>query len=378
MRRLVMTAAVLMGMVLPAGAQTAEKEAPKPLVQVALLLDTSNSMDGLIEQAKAQLWKVVNEFAMAKRDGARAQLQVALYEYGNDNLAAEGGYIRMVLPLTTDLDKVSEELFALKTRGGQEYCGQVIAVATKDLAWSSAASDLKAIFIAGNEPFTQGGVDYHGASKEAISKGITVSTIFCGPFDEGVKTGWKNGAVLADGDYMNIDQNRAIVSIPAPQDDEIARLGEQLNKTYIPYGAAGKAGHERQAEQDRNAASLAPAGASVQRAVSKSSFQYTNASWDFVDAVEQGTVKVEEVKAEELPEQMQKMTVEERKAYTQAKADERKALQEKIKGLNEERKKFVAEEMKKRADSGENTLDAAIIRALARQAEKKSFEMSGK
>jgi len=373
-----MTAAVLMGMVLPAGAQTAEKEAPKPLVQVALLLDTSNSMDGLIEQAKAQLWKVVNEFAMAKRDGARAQLQVALYEYGNDNLAAEGGYIRMVLPLTTDLDKVSEELFALKTRGGQEYCGQVIAVATKDLAWSSAASDLKAIFIAGNEPFTQGGVDYHGASKEAISKGITVSTIFCGPFDEGVKTGWKNGAVLADGDYMNIDQNRAIVSIPAPQDDEIARLGEQLNKTYIPYGAAGKAGHERQAEQDRNAASLAPAGASVQRAVSKSSFQYTNASWDFVDAVEQGTVKVEEVKAEELPEQMQKMTVEERKAYTQAKADERKALQEKIKGLNEERKKFVAEEMKKRADSGENTLDAAIIRALARQAEKKSFEMSGK
>ena len=378
MRRLVMTAAVLMGMVLPAGAQTAEKEAPKPLVQVALLLDTSNSMDGLIEQAKAQLWKVVNEFAMAKRDGARAQLQVALYEYGNDNLAAEGGYIRMVLPLTTDLDKVSEELFALKTRGGQEYCGQVIAVATKDLAWSSAASDLKAIFIAGNEPFTQGGVDYHGASKEAISKGITVSTIFCGPFDEGVKTGWKNGAVLADGDYMNIDQNRAIVSIPAPQDDEIARLGEQLNKTYIPYGAAGKAGHERQAEQDRNAASLAPAGASVQRAVSKSSFQYTNASWDFVDAVEQGTVKVEEVKAEELPEQMQKMTVEERKAYTQAKADERKALQEKIKGLNEERKKFVAEEMKKRADSGENTLDAAIIRALARQAEKKSFELGGK
>jgi len=184
--------------------------------------------------------------------------------------------------------------------------------------------------------------------------------------------------VLADGDYMNIDQNRAIVSIPAPQDDEIARLGEQLNKTYIPYGAAGKAGHERQAEQDRNAASLAPAGASVQRAVSKSSFQYTNASWDFVDAVEQGTVKVEEVKAEELPEQMQKMTVEERKAYTQAKADERKALQEKIKGLNEERKKFVAEEMKKRADSGENTLVAAIIRALARQAEKKSFELGGK
>ncbi|MES2507664.1 MAG: hypothetical protein V4599_13240, partial [Verrucomicrobiota bacterium] len=27
------------------------------LVQIAILLDTSNSMDGLIEQAKSQLWK---------------------------------------------------------------------------------------------------------------------------------------------------------------------------------------------------------------------------------------------------------------------------------------------------------------------------------
>jgi len=60
----------------------------------------------------------------------------------------------MVLPLTTDLDKVSEQLFALTTRGGQEYCGMVIQHAADGLAWTPSASDLKAIFIAGNEPFT--------------------------------------------------------------------------------------------------------------------------------------------------------------------------------------------------------------------------------
>ncbi|RPI65426.1 MAG: hypothetical protein EHM44_00590, partial [Ignavibacteriales bacterium] len=32
-------------------------------IQLALLLDTSNSMDGLIDQAKSQLWKIVNELA---------------------------------------------------------------------------------------------------------------------------------------------------------------------------------------------------------------------------------------------------------------------------------------------------------------------------
>ena len=44
----------------------------KPIVQIAILLDTSNSMDGLIGQAKTQLWKIVNEFAKAQRDGRAA------------------------------------------------------------------------------------------------------------------------------------------------------------------------------------------------------------------------------------------------------------------------------------------------------------------
>ncbi|MCK7528196.1 MAG: hypothetical protein MZV64_66800 [Ignavibacteriales bacterium] len=38
-------------------------------IQLALLLDTSNSMDGLIDQAKSQLWKIVNELATSKKDG---------------------------------------------------------------------------------------------------------------------------------------------------------------------------------------------------------------------------------------------------------------------------------------------------------------------
>ena len=105
-------------------------ETPPPKIQIALLLDTSNSMDGLINQAKSQLWKIVNEFVTAKRDGQRPEFMVALYEYGNSRLEREEGYIRRVLPLTTDLDKVSEQLFALTTNGGQEYCGQVIEVAT--------------------------------------------------------------------------------------------------------------------------------------------------------------------------------------------------------------------------------------------------------
>lgn len=132
----------------------------KPLVQIAVLLDTSSSMSGLIDQARAELWAIVNEFIFAKRGGVEPEVQVALYEYGKSTLAVTDGYIRQIVPFTTDLDKVSEELFALQTNGGDEYCGWVIKEATARLKWSDSPDDLKVIFIAGNEPFTQGPVDY--------------------------------------------------------------------------------------------------------------------------------------------------------------------------------------------------------------------------
>jgi hypothetical protein len=84
-------------------------------ILMALLLDTSNSMDGLIDQAKSQLWKIVNEVAAAKTvDGKRPNIKIALYEYGNDGLSSEEGYVRQVSALTEDLDVLSEKLFSLK------------------------------------------------------------------------------------------------------------------------------------------------------------------------------------------------------------------------------------------------------------------------
>ena len=100
-----------------------DKETKKPLVQIAILLDTSGSMEGLIEQAKSQLWRICNEFIKAKQNGVAPEVQVALYEYGKSSLSAASGWVRQIQPLTTDLDKISEELFALRTNGGEEYCG---------------------------------------------------------------------------------------------------------------------------------------------------------------------------------------------------------------------------------------------------------------
>lgn len=345
----------------------------KPVIQLAILLDTSNSMDGLIDQARTQLWRVVNEFATARMGGKSPELQVALFEYGNDGLPAAEGHIRLILPLTTDLDKVSEELFALKTNGGSEFCGQVIEEATKRLGWNASNDDLKVVFIAGNEPFDQGGVDFKISCKAAVTKGITVNTIFCGTSEEGVQTRWKEGAELADGRYMTIDQNYKPPEITAPQDAEITRLGTELNKTYVAYGATGRAGGARQEAQDTNAAAAAPS-ANVQRQVAKAQAFYSNSSWDLVDAKKEGAVDLDKLDPKDLPPEMQKMTPAERKAFVEKKAQERAQLQAQIQKLAEERKKFVAEEMKKQSKtSNANTLDAAVVSAIRDQAKAKGY-----
>lgn len=304
-----------------------------------------------------------------KRPGARAS--VALYEYGKSSLAQKDGYIRQIVPFTTDLDKVSEELFALKTNGGDEYCGWVIREATQDLKWSNSPDDLKVIFIAGNEPFTQGSVDYREACRVAISKAIVVNTIHCGRESVGLSGHWKDGAALADGRFLNIDHNRSIVHVEAPQDREIAELSTRLNGTYIAFGRAGQMAEERQSVQDKNAAS-ASTEALLQRAVTKASRNYRNESWDLVDALKNSTIKLEEVKDEDLPEALRDMSVEERKAHVEAKAKERTEIQQQIQQLNGQRQAYVAAEAK-RLQGKTDTLGSAITKAVHEQAEKRNF-----
>lgn len=346
--------------------------AEKPVIQVAILLDTSGSMSGLIEQAKSELWKIVNELSSARKDVAVPRVQVALYEYGKSSLPASEGYLRMILPLTTDLDKVSEELFSLTTNGGDEYCGQVIQSAFQGLNWSVSGQDYKVIFIAGNEPFTQGKVDYKKSCREAISKSIIINTVFCGDYNEGLNTGWKDGADLADGRYLNIDHNTPTIQIDAPQDKEIASLGNRLNRTYLAYGTAGSAGVARQKEQDRNAQSLAPAIA-AERAVAKAGASYLNSSWDLVDAFHEGKVKVEDLKESELPVEMKQMNNSERKAYLEKAEKERLRIQETINRLNQERKKYIAAQLKNQGKNTNSSFGAAVVKAVQEQAENKKF-----
>lgn len=356
----------------PLLAQASKKDEKKGnnTVKIALLLDTSNSMDGLINQAKAQLWDIVNKFAHAKcGNDLKPNLQIALYQYGNDGLSSREGYIQQVLNFSGDLDEISEKLFSLTTNGGEEYCGEVIQTSLKQLEWGKNPDNLKMIFIAGNEPFNQGKLNYEDATSNAKEKDVIVNTIYCGNYEQGINSYWKNGAKLTGGEYVAIDHNKQVVHIDTPYDKIIIELNSRLNKTYISYGQMGRAKLKSQSIQDANAMEMNEAVV-VKRAVSKSSRLYNNKQWDLVDAADDADFEIDEIEIDDLPKELKNKSKDEMKKYISDKKNERIKIQKEIQELNKKREAYLA----KNQDSNSNgELENAMLNAIRKQAENKNY-----
>ena len=352
--------------------QPAKAEVKESRIQVALLLDTSNSMDGLIDQAKAQLWKMVNKLSNAQNQNNKVVMEIALFEYGNSGLEAGEGYIRMVQGFGMDLDGVSEQLFKLRTNGGDEYCGWVIKSAVNNLKWSEKKSDLRIIVIAGNEPFDQGKVDYKQSCELAAEKDIIINTIHCGDYKTGVNTHWKDGAKIGKGQYMNIDTDEKVIHIPTPYDDRIMELNNMLNDTYYGYGSMGSNMKMRQKKQDSNAAEYGQANV-AQRATAKAKASYSNASWDLVDAYDADEKFVDNVKKKDLPDEFQDMSKAELKKKIEALKAERSKIRKELLDIEVKMEEFIAAEKAKMAGEAAKTLDNVLIEAIVKQAEAKGF-----
>jgi len=338
-------------------------------IQVALILDTSNSMDGLIEQAKSQLWTIVNHISRLKFESETPKIEISLYEYGNDLIPYKDEFVRKLTNLTTELDSVSECLFALNTNGGEEFCGAVINQSLSQLEWKNDKSSYKVIFIAGNEPFDQGTTPFSTSCDLASEKDVYVNTIFCGDSEEGIRTHWKDGASNGNGIYMSISQDEQTTYVSTPYDDSIVDLNDSLNGTYMYYGSLGNTKYDNITTQDNNAVSYSVAN-SVERTVTKTSSAYLNTSWDLVDASKQEGFDLKEIEKSSLPEHLQSFTQEKLNKTIEFNASNRIQFQEKIKELNEKRLDYIA---KVNENENPDGLENAIVQAIIAQASSKGF-----
>lgn len=362
---------------IPLSARATTASTPKPTIQIALLLDTSSSMDGLIAQAKTQLWNIVKELSTANYKGAPPTMEIALYQYGNDGLPQSAGYIQQISAFTGDLDKISDELFKLRTNGGNEYCPQAIVHACSTLQWRQDEGNLRLLFIAGNEPFAQGSITPEQACNAALAKRVSVTTIHCGPEESGRLGGWDKLPSCTEGKYLCINGDYQQRYISTPYDSTILNLNTTLNSTYIPYGTSGSAGFANQARQDYNSSTVASANM-VERAVAKSSNFYMNSSWDFIDAVTDNKIDLFTASTDDLPESFRSLNTEQRKKKFEELKSQRSTVQKEINSLEQKRQEYIQQEEKKstEANGAPPSLQQRILSVVRELAVKRGFNFN--
>ena len=357
--------------------QPVRHQAPynKPKIQAAIILDVSNSMDGLIEQAKMQLWNMVTTMGKASCNGIRPQIEIALYEYGRTNNNSRKGYIRQLSGFTSNLDLLSSILFNLKTDGGDEFAPQAIYSSLVELNWDENPNSYKTIFISGNESFLQGPDYVKRACMLAKQKGVMINTIFCGDRMEGVRLNWRVMQECGGGSYSNINQNDRPVEFETPYDDELMTLNEELNSTYVYYGNAGRSHAFAQKEMDGKNKSMSKS-AYVKRIEAKSNKAiYKNEEWDLVDKMESNPSIIQGIDKNQLADSLKGKSNAEIEKVIKKSAEKRKEIQRKIADKTAKRNAFVSAEKRKLANKNSSTLETEVEKTIREQAAKKGMKM---
>jgi Mg-chelatase subunit ChlD len=386
-RRTFLSAAAwaLLGLVTPAGAAD-DKPAPKPeekkpaekkekggQVEVVFCLDTTGSMGGLIEGAKQKIWAISNQIAGGKPS---PQLKIGLVAYKDRG----DEYITKIFDLTDDLDAVHANLKTLSAAGGgdePESVNQALDDAVNKIKWSDDARTLRIVFLVGDAPPHMDYADdvkYPVTCQKACKKGIIINTIQCGKSESCAKA-WRDICTKAEGSYVQIAQDGGVVAVATPFDKDLAKLNDDLAKTTVVYGdkeeqtknlarkeAAATAGAAAPAPAADRAAYFAKAGKGEGRV----------AAYDLLDNIRDGKVKLEEIKKEHLPKELQDLTPEKRKEYLDNLAKRRGALNKEILELDKKRTTFINEKLAK--DNKTNGFDSQVLQILRKQAKKHNIE----
>ncbi|MCL2162551.1 MAG: VWA domain-containing protein [Betaproteobacteria bacterium] len=329
-------------------------------------------MSSLIDGAKKKIWSIANTIVDQHPD---AEIRFGLVGYRD--IGDE--YVTKEFPLTTDIQGIYAKLLAFEADGGgdtPESVNEALDVAVTKLGWSDK-SQVKAdriLFLVGDAPPH---MDYKQDRKypvviaEAVKKGIVVNTVQAGNMASTRKI-WKEMASLGKGEYLAIPQDGGrVVVIVTPYDDEILVIQRKLNLTIVPYGSKVR---QKQVADKATQYESAPKAASAEmsRFVSKSKKgkAVVTGDGDLVADVKEGRKKLADVSQRELPENMQKMSASEQKAYLDVKAGEREKLSRQLEALVSKRDAFILEQEKAAAPasvSQPDSFDTGVKKTLKGQ-----------
>ena len=376
LRRLAWTALLVPCLSLAADAEPASRPNAQPYVpmgtrpvDVVVVLDTSGSMENLLNAVRARLWDVVNELSRMK---PTPELRVGLVTFGVAEAPADDGWIVVESDLTNDLDEVYGVLMSLTTGGSEELVGRALDTALAEMTWSRDLESLKVVFVAGNESADQGVEthDFREAVRDATSRDVIVNALYAGNREQAIAEKWHEIAQQGRGSFAAIDPETSTIQIAAPQDETLLELNRRLNGTYLPYGPNGANGLANQLAQDGNASRLGVQSCSS-RIVAKGSALYTNASWDLVDRSLQDDFDWAALDESDLPEALGPLSEEQRIERVEQMRASREAVQLEIQELSREREQYIRAVLAEQQQA--QGLDDAMREAIRSQAKTKGF-----
>jgi hypothetical protein len=296
-------------------------------------------------------------------------------------------YVTKVLPLTNDLDKVYSVLMDYQAGGGgdtPEDVRRALADGVSRAGWSTASTNVaQIIFLVGDAPphdDYQDEPDTLTTTAEAVQRGMTVNTIQCGVIP-GTREVWQAIAKRGEGQYFSIAQDGGVQAITSPYDDQLGELARKLGGTYLAYGGgAGAAGETYRDHLNAEAVSIeskveasAKPAARADRAANKAmnSMAYVG---DLLQSIENGSVKLETVKDEDLPSDLRKLSPEARKQEIEKRLAARRELRAQIVTLSKQRDAYIAAERKKQTGGKQSGFDAAVAQALKEQLARKGIK----
>lgn len=341
-------------------------------LEMVFALDTTGSMGGLIEGAKQRIWGIVNEVMQSNE---RPNVRVGLVAYRDRG----DRYVTEVFQVTDNLDAVYTSLMDYRAEGGgdtPENVRRALADAVHKAGWSQQSNGIaQVIFLVGDAPphtDYQDEPDTKETASEARRRGMIVNAIQCGNIS-GTKEVWQEIAQYGGGRYFAIPQDSGVVAIVTPYDEKLGALSNQLGGTYLAYGRAEAqaVAKAKQSAAEEKIAAAAPPSARAERAKNKS-INSRSYEGDFLQSLENGTVKLEELRPEELPEELRSLSPDERKKEIEKRQAQRRQIRAEITQLSKDRDEFIKKE---RAKSGSrNSFDSVVAEALKAQLAAKGFK----
>jgi hypothetical protein len=338
-------------------------------IELMFVLDTTGSMGGMLEGAKAKIWGIVNDL-LQQRNLAGATIRVGLVAYRDrgDN------YVTRVTPLSTNLDAVYSQLMSFQAQGGgdtPEDVRSAMAEAVRLGGWSAPGSNTsQIIFLVGDAPPHD---DYRNmpatdtSARNAARRGIVVNTIQCGD-NPSTRNAWLTVSQNGNGEYFAIAQDGGVEVLVTPYDQELAQLGEQMGATYMAYGASDKrrASQSAQVAMESRVVAAAPAAAKADRALNKALNAKAYDESDLLQQAEAGKVALPQIADADLPDALRSLSPPQRQAALDKAVEQRKALRERIVVLSKKRDQYLAQQRRERG-SGTGAFDTAVSAALAKQ-----------